>query len=159
MNKGKLVACLEALGIEPAMSTCADRKKMQKVSYLLPIFGLYVDFNINSYSWYLHGPYSPTLAEAFFDIVENPDIPAPGRLTTEERKRIQDLRMFLGEDIESTDSLELLVSLHFLLYQAKKSGATEEEAIEFLKERKPYFKDGEIQRALRKVRSIPSLRS
>ena len=154
MNKRKLLACLKALGVKPTMESFNDRKKMQKIAYLLPIFDLDIDFSIDFYNWYLHGPYSPQLTRTLFDIVENPNKVIVGRLTQKEAKKIEKLKIFLGHDINSVDSLELLVSLHFLLNQAKKYGTETDEVIEILKEKKPYFKNQEILHALRKIRMI-----
>lgn len=154
MNESKLLACLRILGIKPTMKTFRDRKRMQKVSYWLPIFGIDVGLNINSYSWYLHGPYSPGLTRTLFDIVEDPGRYVIGRLTKQDMDRIERLEVFLGEDVDSADSLELLSSLHFLLYHAERFGAPTDAAIEALKAKKPYFKDDEIQRALEKIRTI-----
>ena len=154
MEKKSLLAYLEALGIELTMETFDDRKRMQKLSYLFPLFGLDIGLEVESYSWYLHGPYSPGLTRALFEIVENPSKVTSRPLTSEERSKIRKMRTFLGSDIYSIDSLELLVSLHFLLYHANRLGATEEDAISLLEEKKPYFKDSEIQQALSKVRLI-----
>lgn len=153
MNRAKLIACLQHLGIKPAMKTFNDRKRMQKIVYFLPHFGIDIDIGLNHYDWYLHGPYSPILTRILFDIVENPQIDS-AKLTKEDTKKIESIKIFLGDDIESADSLELLVSLHFLLQQAKEFGLNENEAIEFLRKKKPYFTYAEIQHALEKVKTI-----
>ena len=71
-----------------------------------------------------------------------------------EIRRLEKLKKFLGKDIKSIDSLELLVSLHFLLYKAKDTGDTLEGVIKILKEKKPYFKYNEIKTAYRKLQTL-----
>ena len=154
MNKSKIVACLQLLGVKPNMESFNDRKRMQKITYLLPVFDIDVGLDIDSYSWYLHGPYNPNLTRALFEIVENPDRVEIGELNKEEIRKIKELRTFLAEDIESVDLLELLVSLHFLVHEARKFGLGQDAAIDFLKKKKPYFTNSEIQWASRKIRML-----
>jgi uncharacterized protein YwgA len=154
MNKGKLLACLATLGIKPTMESFDDRKKMQKISYWLPIFGIDIGLNTDSYNWYLHGPYNPQLTKALFEIVEKPNATSLEPLRKEEKTQIKSLRSFLGEDIQSTDSLELLVSLHYLLQEAKRRGIPKAIAVEVLKEKKPYFREKEIKSALKKLSTL-----
>lgn len=154
MKKSKIVACLKILGIKPKMESFTDRKKMQKITYLLPVFDIDIGLDISSYNWYLHGPYSPKLTEAFFEMVENPNGIIVGELTKEETKKAEELRNFLGKGIESVDLLELLVSLHFLVYKAKEFGLGADAAVDFLKKKKPYFTHKEIQWALAKLKRL-----
>lgn len=154
MNRSKIVACLKILGIKPKMESFSDRKKMQKITYLLPVFGIDIGLDIGSYSWYLHGPYSPRLTEALFEMVENPNDVIMGELTKEETKKVEELRNFVGKGIESVDLLELLVSLHFLVDEAKKFGLGTDAAVDFLKKKKPYFTHKEIQWAPAKLRLL-----
>jgi len=68
VKRSRLFASLRVLGIHPKMDTFADRKKVQKLVYLLDkVFDLGFDF---SYSWYLHGPYSPEVTSLVFDVIE-----------------------------------------------------------------------------------------
>ena len=154
MNKGRLLACLSVLGIKPTMESFDDRKKMQKISYWLPIFGIDIGLNTDSYNWYLHGPYNAQLTKALFEIVEKPNEISLEPLTKEEKAQVKSLKRFLGEDIQSTDYLELLVSLHYLLQEAMHRGISKDIAVDVLKEKKPYFKEREIQTALRKLREL-----
>ena len=154
MNKSKMLACLEYLGIQPSMESFDDRKRMQKITYLLPIFGVDIGLDMNSYSWYLHGPYSPELTETLFDIVEDPQKITISKLTKEDVIRIDKLKNLLGKDIESVDLLEFLVSLHFLMWKAKDYGLEIDEVVDILKEKKPYFTDNEIKYALGKIQMI-----
>ena len=111
----RLFACLKTLGISPRMETFSERKRVQKMVYLLDkVFHLNFGY---SYNWYLHGPYSPELTRIIFDVIEKEreDIAEPVELSAEDKDKIRRLKLFLNDDIESNDALELLVSLHYLL--------------------------------------------
>lgn len=157
VQKSKLFACLRVLGIRTKMNTFADRKKVQKLVYLLDkVF----DMNFNFlYSWYLHGPYSPEVTRRVFDVIEGREVVRsdPKFLSKEDMRKIDRLKLFLGTDINSNDNLELLASLHFVMNRAKDSGLTLEEAIDFLKTKKPYFTDEEIQKAIDRFRILGNL--
>jgi uncharacterized protein YwgA len=150
----RLFASLSALGINPKMTTFAERKKVQKLVYLLDkVFEMHFNF---SYSWYLHGPYSPEVTNLVFDAIEgrqNADS-NPTILSNEDKSRIGRLKTFLGSDIESNDKLELLVSLHYLIQCSRNSNLTQKDAVEFLKSKKPYFNDEEIDQATKQLKIL-----
>lgn len=152
----KLFACLRALGIDPKMETFAERKKVQKLVYLLDkVFGISFEF---PYNWYLHGPYSPMVTRIVYDVIEarqrvDVDIEF---LSEETLQKIDLMKSFLGNDIDSNDNLELLASLHFVMQRARNSGFTLEDAIEFLKTKKPYFTNEEIQKAVDRFQALKS---
>ena len=155
MNKtDRLFACLRMLGMNPKMETFSERKKVQKVVYLLDkVFHLNFGY---SYNWYLHGPYSPELTRIIFDVIEKEreDIAEPVELSNEDKEKIRRLKTFLNDDIESTDTLELLVSLHYLLNCWPESDSRVENAANFLKSKKPYFSDEEISNALKRLQDL-----
>ena len=155
MNKtGKLFACLKILGISPKMDTFSERKRIQKMVYLLDkVF----EFNFGySYNWYLHGPYSPELTRIIFDVIEQEreDIAKPVELSREDKEKIRRLKLFLNDDIESTDELELLVSLHYLLDCWPDTDSRVKDAVNFLKSKKPYFSEEEISNALKRLQDL-----
>ena len=150
----RLFASLAALDINPKMETFSERKKVQKMVYLLDkVFHLNFGY---SYNWYLHGPYSPELTRIIFDVIEQEreDIAEPVELSREDREKITRLKIFLNYDIESTDTLELLVSLHYLLNCWPESNSRVENAVNFLKSKKPYFSNEEISNALRRLQDL-----
>ncbi len=49
-------------------SSFPKRKVLQKTIYILTEMGMKYDYN---YGWYLHGPYSPTLANDIYEIESN----------------------------------------------------------------------------------------
>jgi uncharacterized protein YwgA len=150
----RLFACLKMVGINPKMETFSERKRVQKMVYLLDkVFHLNFGF---SYNWYLHGPYSPELTRIIFDVIEKEreDIAKPAPLSTADKAKIARLKLFLNDDIESTDTLELLVSLHYLLNCWPESDSRVENAVNFLKSKKPYFSDEEISNALKRLQDL-----
>ena len=153
----KLFASLDALGLSPKMETFSERKRVQKVVYLLDkVFGMNLDF---SYSWYLHGPYSPQLTRIVFDVIEGQTVVDSNLkvLSSNDQRKIEELKAFLGNDINSSDKLELLVSLHFLLNRMKDSDVSQEDIIAFLRRKKPYFTDEEIIGAIDQLQTLGSL--
>jgi uncharacterized protein YwgA len=136
------------------MATFSERKRVQKLVYLLDkVFDMKFGF---SYSWYLHGPYSPEVTKIVFDVIEDRQAASadPKVLSSEDLRKIDRLKAFVGSDICSTDQLELLVSLHFLLDHSKSLGLEKEEVVSFLKSKKPYFTDQEINGALGRLQKL-----
>ncbi len=134
------------------METINDRKRMQKLVYLFPKFGIDVDFN---YNWHIYGPYSPHLADVLYEIVEREPV-APEQPTEKELSKIKKMKGFLAEDIASPDRLELLVSIAFLSDHigGLKTRNAEKEISSVLRQTKPYFRETEIREAMEKVRKL-----
>ncbi len=154
MNEtSKLFASLKAIGIDPKMASFGERKRVQKMVYLLEkVFGVNFSF---SYSWYLHGPYSPQLTEKMYDVIERGQRvdSNPENLTTDDLSKIAKLKAFLKEDIDSNDELELLVSVHYLLNCS--SGKSKiQNVVEFMKKRKPYFNTSEVYKAIERMKPL-----
>lgn len=153
----KLFRSLQYLGINPTMDTFTERKKLQKLVYLLDkVFGM--DFNF-TYNWYLHGPYSPEVTKLLFDGIEDPQVDQSdfGGLSVDDWKKLEQLKLFLKDDLNSTDQLELLVSLHYLMQYLKHPNITEKDVVTFLKKKKPYFTDEEIASAMDQIRTLRPL--
>lgn len=150
----KLFASLRVLGINPKMETFTERKQVQKLAYLLDkVFGMSFDF---SYNWYLHGPYSPEVTKKIFDVIEGREVirSDPGILQDGDVRKIEQLKSFLGSDINSSDKLELLVSMHFLMQYSRDSNFALEDIIAFLKAKKPYFTGEDISDAINRLRTL-----
>lgn len=150
----KVFASLKALGISPRMETFSERKRVQKIVYLLDkVFNLGFGF---SYNWYLHGPYSPSLTQIIFDVIEreHPVNTDPSVLSAKDKNNINRLKAFLKDDLESNDVLELLVSLHYLIGCSGKSDSEINAAVDFLKSKKPYFSDKEISEAVKRLQDL-----
>ncbi len=154
-SKGKLLAYLTALGVNPTMETIDDRKRMQKLVFLLPKFGIDIRFKFN---WYIHGPYSPVLTDILYDIVRGQGI-YPDSLNQQELGRVKKMKAFLGEDVRSADELELLASIEFLSDVAGglKDQNAQREIVAFLQRTKPYFTHAKVMTAMEKARQLEEL--
>lgn len=150
----RLFASLSALGINPKMESFEERKRVQKLVYLLDkTVGMNFDF---PYNWYLHGPYSPDVTKIIFNVVEkrqevdsNPTI-----LDSNDFRKIEKLKSFLKADIDSIDELELLVSVHYLLTCSGNSKPSIKEIVSFMQEKKPYFTENEVQKAIERLQPL-----
>jgi uncharacterized protein YwgA len=154
-DRNKLFAALRATGLDPSVATFEERKKVQKLVYLLQLFGVRLGF---SYSWYLHGPYSPDLTKVLFDALANPkSIHVSEDVFKDDEKKIQKLKAFLGNRIGSTDFLELLVSLHYVKKAGDSQGASKQDILRFLKEKKPFFTEEEIAECWNRLQELEAL--
>lgn len=136
------------------METFAERKKVQKMVYLLDkAVGMNFDF---PYNWYLHGPYSPDVTRIIFDVVEKHQKVEsnPNSLDSNDFRKIERLKSFLKADIDSIDELELLVSVHYLLTCSGNSKPIVKEIVSFMQEKKPYFTENEVQNAIDRLQPL-----
>ena len=144
----KIITYLKFLGVELRLDTFSNRKQIQKIIYLIENL-VYLDLGYR-YSWYLHGPYSPDLTQELFknekiksDVATN--------LDEDEVKKLMTLREFLGDDINSSDNLEILGSLCFLLSIGKHAKKSDKEMIEILKEKKRFIDESKINYYYKKL--------
>jgi uncharacterized protein YwgA len=109
---------LDAMGIPSTVATMAARKSMQKGVYLGQCAGVDLGYR---FGWYIKGPYSPALANAYYELNESlASGETPGRnLRNDLRQRLAPVRnaLRLPEDVglSNDDWLELLASLHYLM--------------------------------------------
>lgn len=118
----KLVALklvLAELGISNEIETVNDRKRVQKAVYLAQLSGVDLGYR---YSWYLMGPYSPSLTRDYYDLA--------GAISEGDRdyERVELKRSVhaqlgkisplipvpKGVTLSQEDWLELLSSVHYL---------------------------------------------
>ncbi len=142
------MAFLKALGLSDEMSSFSGRKRIQKTIYLLRQFGADLKFG---YSWYLHGPYSPELTRTLFNPSAE-DIRVERELTRKELDIANRVRNFLADDFYSVDSIELVVSLVYLIKHGPDQGLSNKRAIvQHLSQQKPQFGTNEIEEAWKKI--------
>lgn len=142
------VAFLQVLGLTNNLDSFANRKRIQKIIYLLKQFGADLRFG---YVWYLHGPYSPELTRTLFNPT-SADIASKRELTRAELQIANQTRNFLAADFYSVDSLELIVSLIYLIKHGPKEGYNAKpKIIQYLRRQKPQFSAEEIERAWQKI--------
>jgi len=138
------MAFLQALGLGKEMDSFTGRKRTQKIVYLLKQFGADLKFG---YTWYLHGPYSPELTRTLFNPSQE-DIKTLRELTRNELDTVNQMRNFLADDLYSVDTLELIVSLVYLVKHGPEEGYnTKAKIVEYLRTRKPQFSVDEIEGA------------
>ncbi len=144
MADSKLVLskCFHILGLErPNMDDFNDRLRLQKIVYLLWGYGIHLGYGFN---WYVHGPYSPKLADDGYAIDD--DIFEDGRdiILNDEHRVIESLNNFkevVGEDhFKDPLYLEILASLHYIKKVAFGGRGDFEEISDWLISRKPYLK-------------------
>ncbi len=142
------MAFLQALGLGKEMDSFTGRKRTQKIVYLLKQFGADLKFG---YTWYLHGPYSPELTRTLFNPSED-DVKTRRELTRNELDMVNQMRNFLADDLYSVDTLELVVSLIYLVkHGPEEEYNTKSKIIEFLRKRKPQFSTNEMEEAWRRI--------
>ena len=146
----KLEQSLKLLGIESNHDSFADRKRLQKITYLLEKGGVDLGFGFN---WYLHGPYSPSLTRVLYkedldemkrDVLEDKD----------DKKRILALKDSLGSDLKSSDTLELIASLHYIITLGKLQNKSDEEIYQLFRELKPFFSEDDTKYYFKRVNSL-----
>lgn len=150
MNEDLIIlnSYLTMMGVPPRIKTLSDRKRVQKAIYLGQAAGADLGYD---YNWYIHGPYSPELANDYYQLsaaILLNEIPPPAgsaNVPALKESYIQTLRSLAPiiekpEDfpLEQEDWLELISSLHFL---QKKSGSDPEKAREIIALKKPHLLD------------------
>lgn len=159
---------LTELGVAPRIKTLNDRIRVQKGIYLAQAAGADLGYD---YNWYLHGPYSPELANDYYKLSEaifmNKIPPATEQSPTTNGPKLKDsyvttLRSLAAiisppQDFDRTqeDWLELVSSLHFL--QTKKS-LNLEAARHIIEKQKAHLVQY-VDQAQEKLREVNLLRS
>jgi hypothetical protein len=129
---------LDELEVDRSIGSLNDRKRLQKAVYLGQLAGLDLGYR---YGWYLRGPYSTTLTQAYYDLERNVAVGSDEsvRLNPEVSQKLQRLRPLFkqpsGFDRSQEDWLELLASYHFL---RREQQATHTSAVSTLREKKPH---------------------
>ncbi len=147
--RDKLIQLYGGLGVTPSLENFSSRKQLQKLTYLVEAFGIFLGFR---FSWYLHGPYDRKLTAVLYD--DNRDESDRDVLDTfpNEKKILKKLKEFLGRDIHSSRTLELIVSLHYLDYIGQKQEMSDEQIINRLIELKPQYTKDESKYYLKRIR-------
>ena len=111
----KFILICNKLSIDSYLSTFSYRKRIQKIFYILKKFGL--DFRIR-YNWYRHGPYSPKLADIYYqvnDIQNKSEIIKNKSLSKSDLTIIEKAKPFIDDINDSTDQLEYYASILFIM--------------------------------------------
>lgn len=109
-----LFVVLQALGVEPNVADFRSRVRLQKLVYLLQRMSLDLGF---SFRWYLHGPYSPDLAEGLFELAgkreEYQQRATRIHLTIGTQGTVNKLATVLDRTFTDTDLLEAMATVAF----------------------------------------------
>lgn len=114
-----LKLALEALGIPVRLDSFADRLTVQKSVYLAQAAGIQLGYRFH---WYLRGPYSSTLTRDAFGVVAElgagTDESEGWNLDPASLERAKALLALIQtpSDGDRAQELELLASVHFLMY-------------------------------------------
>ncbi len=137
-----LIKSLENAGVyEFKINTFEDRLKLQKIVYIAKCFGIDLGYSFNEY---LRGPYSPELADDYYELSE--------RWNTNE---IESLKPISGENVrkliefidgKSTSELEGIATGLMFLEILKRKGFTDRNALKkklavLIESRKPFLSD------------------
>jgi len=125
-----------------------DRLYLQKLGYLIQ--KIQKD-NANSFSWYVRGPYSSTLASTLFFHEEKGTYKKPTKLSESEEITKKKIYELVGRKIKNPFSLELYASLWYLMLGNKISSKEKEAIISIMRKEKPYFTKKDIEATLDKI--------
>lgn len=107
---------LKALGEDFSIASLDDRLRIQKAIYLGQLFEVDLGYR---YSWYVKGPYCPSLTQDYYKLAEVAEA-APQGLTLRQdiQSKLENARNFLskpaGVELNTPQWYELLASLHYL---------------------------------------------
>lgn len=144
----KLLQLYGDLGVEPHLDNFVSRKQLQKLTYLIEAFGIFLGFK---FSWYLHGPYDRRLTAVLYDDNREESNRNVDDKYQNEEKIIKKLKEFLGRDIYSSRTLELIVSLHYLDYLGRRQNMKDEGIIDQLISLKPQYTKEESRYYLKRI--------
>jgi hypothetical protein len=89
-----------------------DRLILQKTVYLMEQFGLNIGYH---FSWYLRGPYSPSLARDAYTVVKTYSQIQPVKFDDPTKeKRFGEFLAFIKPFLRKHANLEKIASIHFL---------------------------------------------
>lgn len=144
----KLLQLYKEIGVEPSLDTFSSRKQLQKLTYLIEAFGIFLGFR---FRWYVHGPYSPRLTAVLYNDDKKESEKIVDDKFPNEEKIIAKLKKFLERDIHSSRTLELIVSLHYLDYLGQQQNMKREEIIDQLVSLKPQYGKDEAKYYLKRI--------
>jgi len=137
-TRKELDQVFKILEIQQNLGTFNDRIKLQKVVYLIEnAFEVDLDFN---FSWYIHGPYSPTLTKVMFKQEDGNEI----QLNESKIKKLEKAKEFFKTH-NTRSRLELLGSLHYYLKAIKGKNMSKSKIVKRFFELKPKFEITEIE--------------
>lgn len=144
----KLLSVIQGIiGRELNINNYDDRLTLQKLTCILKAVG--IDFGYK-FSWYIKGPYSPSLATDAYDSYRSPNKPVNISYSQKEEKTMKEIKDIFSEETKSSDDLELIASI---LYLSKSRGISlsEDSLVETVKSLKPWYSEDKIRKAIAKI--------
>jgi hypothetical protein len=125
---------------KPSIQSFNDRMKLQKLVFLARQVGFDTGF---SFSWYIHGPYSPSLTNFLYTANDVGILDTAPTIPEDEKRRLDAsvilLRRLLGDDLNKPKVLELIASVWYFLPQGPVSRERKESLAKMLHQVKPDF--------------------
>lgn len=150
--RDKLFSLFDNLDIKHDLDSFENRKQLQKLTYLIEVFGVDLKFRFH---WYVHGPYDKRLTAVLYDDTPESSGREVKSVYPNEQKNLAKLKDFLGSDIHSSRNLELIVSLHYIMQVGKRDNLTEDDKIiRQLLDLKPQFNESEARFYLKRIREF-----
>lgn len=144
---------------KPSVRTFNDRLRLQKLVFLARQVGFDVGF---SFSWYIHGPYSPSLTNFLYTanstgiLGASPEIPPAEKHELE--ASVNRLKELLHEDVDNPKTLELLASVWYALPQGLVEESRKKAVARMLNQIKPDFAYEEYLAAADRIISFQNSR-
>lgn len=137
---------LSELSMKADMSSFRERLRVQKVVYLLEQFGLQTRWG---FSWYIHGPYSPSLAH---ELYQRRSVDFKGQeLSERERRAIAKLREKLSPREMSASELETAAAIIYITRASQEAILSEDQLISRVMQEKPHLQESLIRRYVKKL--------
>ncbi|RLF94867.1 hypothetical protein DRN50_04715 [Thermococci archaeon] len=135
------------LGRNLNMGKYSDRLLLQKLVYIMQNLGL--DSNY-TFSWYIRGPYSPELANAYDEFsLKYPR--GEAILGRKEKEIVEKMKEVFGIELNNSEKMELYASLVYLFKEEKIPLESLERVIKL---RKPWFSSNEIKKGIEILRQL-----
>jgi hypothetical protein len=142
-DENSVLHILNYLG-KVSLKTFNERMRLQKQAYLAQELGCNSGF---SFIWYVRGPYSPSLTKFLYSADEVGELINQEKLSAQENAIVDNMKLLLGNQINSPLPLELYASVWYHLPDHLMQEDEFEEMLDFLNESKPHFAREQISNA------------
>jgi len=133
----RFIHICNSLGLDYSISSFYQRKRIQKIFYILKQFGLKFDISFN---WYKHGPYSPQLSDIYYQAQDfkKSYINSNFELLERDIQTIEKARPFIEKLKNYNKKLEYYASILFIIkdmifFDSEKNDSSIEKKIRELK--------------------------
>ena len=131
-----------------SVDTFNDRLRLQKLAYLIQEIGRY---NSVAHSWYIRGPYSPSLTSMLYLGDEVDVFKETPQLSDNDHTLINQINELLDGKSNDPKYLELFASVWFLMPNKKISPANEQLVLDVMQQEKPHFSIEQVKNTIKKI--------